>query len=224
MGMEWDDHPIYQSQHLQDYQDVINILDNSNILYKCYCPRKLVKGKPYPGTCRNHSQPAQNRYSLRVLVNNNAIAFEDLIQGEILQNINIESGDFIVVRSDQVFSYNLVAAIDDAQGITHVIRGADLLDTTPKQIYLQKLLGLSSPVYGHIPVAVNADGKKLSKQHGAIDVLNVYTPSQALVKALDFLGQSTESALSQANPATIMQWALENWSLDSIPRVKSIKI
>jgi glutamyl-Q tRNA(Asp) synthetase len=105
-------------------------------------------------------------------VKGDPVIFKDMIQGKIQQDITRDSGDFIVVRSDQVFSYNLVAAIDDAHGITHVIRGADLLDTTPKQVYLQNLLKISTPVYGHIPVAVNKDGKKLSKQHGAIDVLD----------------------------------------------------
>ncbi|NNE38015.1 MAG: tRNA glutamyl-Q(34) synthetase GluQRS, partial [Gammaproteobacteria bacterium] len=130
----------------------------------------------------------------------------------------------IVVRSDQVYSYNLVAAIDDAQGMTHVLRGADLLETTPKQVYLQNILGLSTPTYGHIPVAVNADGKKLSKQHGAVDVLREHTPSQALLRALAFLGQPIENGLSDAPPETIMQSALENWSLELIPKVDSIKI
>jgi glutamyl-Q tRNA(Asp) synthetase len=147
-----------------------------------------------------------------------------MIQGKIQQDITRDSGDFIVVRSDQVFSYNLVAAIDDAHGITHVIRGADLLDTTPKQVYLQNLLKISTPVYGHIPVAVNKDGKKLSKQHGAIDVLDEYTPAQALVRALKFLGQPIDNGLSQAPPDTIIQWALENWSLELIPKLASIQI
>ncbi len=222
--MEWDELPIYQSAHLQLYQEYLQDLHDTDKLYKCYCPRRLVKGRPYPGTCRNQPQTDVDRHSLRVLVKGDPVIFKDMIQGKIQQDITRDSGDFIVVRSDQVFSYNLVAAIDDAHGITHVIRGADLLDTTPKQVYLQNLLKISTPVYGHIPVAVNKDGKKLSKQHGAIDVLDEYTPAQALVRALKFLGQPIDNGLSQAPPDTIIQWALENWSLELIPKLASIQI
>lgn len=222
LHMEWDNQSIYQKNNLPHYQEVIDRLSDLNILYKCHCPRKLIKGKPYPGTCRNENTHQNKNYALRVKVDDNPVFFVDLIQGKVVQDITAHSGDFIVQRSDRLFSYNLATAIDDASGITHVIRGADLLETTPRQIYLQKLLGLKPPIYGHVPIAVNPDGKKLSKQHGAEDVLLHWSPSEVLVKTLQFLGQEIENDLASADTSTIIDWAVENWSLPLVPKVESI--
>jgi len=222
LSLEWDNSSIYQQNNLPCYQEVIERLSELNFLYKCDCPRKLTKGKPYPGTCRDKNTDHNKNYALRVKVDDVPVSFFDLIQGEVVQNIAAHSGDYIVQRSDRLISYNLASAIDDTDGITHVIRGADLLDTTPRQIYLQKLLGLESPVYGHVPVAVNAYGQKLSKQHGAQDVLLHYSPSEVLVKTLQFLGQNIEKDMVLADTRTIIDCALENWSLSRVPKVASI--
>lgn len=222
LNMEWDNSSIYQQNNLPNYQEVIEKLSDLNFLYKCDCPRKLTKGKPYPGTCRDENTHHNKNYALRVKVDDAPVSFIDLIQGEVVQNITTHSGDYIVLRSDRLFSYNLASAIDDSNGITHVIRGADLLETTPRQIYLQKLLGLKIPIYGHVPVAINAYGQKLSKQHGAQDVLLHYSPPEVLVNTLQFLGQNIGKDMVSADTRTIIDWALENWSLARVPKVASI--
>ncbi|MGY8815274.1 MAG: glutamate--tRNA ligase family protein, partial [Gammaproteobacteria bacterium] len=130
-----------------------------------------------------------------------------------------------VCRSDKIIAYNLAAAIDDtSQGITHVVRGADLIDTTPKQIYIQSLLDLIPPHYEHVPVATTPNGKKISKQHGANDVFVDRKPLNVIIDVLDFLGHQVDTGLEKSNINTIMSWALDNWDLTRVPSLESIQI
>ena len=148
------------------------------------------------------------------------LSFEDAIQGIITQDVERAVGDFVVARADGLMAYQLAVVVDDAaQGITEVVRGADLLDSTPRQILLQRLLGLPTPRYAHLPVAVNAQGEKLSKQTLA-QAINRNEPSQELVSALRFLGQEPPPRLARESVTQIWPWAFAHWQRTRIPRLR----
>ena len=157
----------------------------------------------------------------------NSIAFEDTIQGSVTQNLAHDIGDFVLKRADGLFAYQLAVVVDDAaQGVTHVVRGADLLDSTPRQIYLQKLLGFPIPNYAHVPTAVNLQGEKLSKQTIA-EPISTSLAGQQLFSALHYLGQNPplemqNAILDKNHIAEVWHWALENWSLAKIPHQRAI--
>jgi glutamyl-Q tRNA(Asp) synthetase len=146
------------------------------------------------------------------------VAFEDRVQGRTAQNLEREVGDFVLRRADGLFAYQLAVTVDDAwQGVTDVVRGADLLASTPRQIWLQRCLGVPTPRYAHLPVAANAAGEKLSKQTKA-RALDVARAPVELLRALDFLGQCPPHDLAEASVADVWAWAFENWNFQSIPR------
>ena len=221
-GMQHDGAIVFQSQRDDAYHAVLHQLREHKLAYPCACTRREVadsalrgiEGPVYPGTCRHDigSRPAR---AWRVDTRGARIAFDDAVQGRIEQNLETEIGDFVLYRADNLYAYQLAVVVDDAeQGITHVVRGADLLDSTPRQIYLQKLLNLPTPQYLHLPIAVNAAGEKLSKQTRApaIECTNVLP---ALIDALRFLGQQPPALDSV--PA-LWQWTAENWRREKIPR------
>jgi glutamyl-Q tRNA(Asp) synthetase len=147
----------------------------------------------------------------------------DLIQGQYSQNLSRDVGDFIIKRSVGLYAYHLAVAVDDAyQHITHVVRGADLLDSTPRQIYLQQELDLVTPIYAHFPVAVNQSGEKISKQNKAENVMLQNRPANILYQCLEFLGQEPEPVLLQASVDEVLNWGIANWKLSKIPGVASI--
>ena len=155
---------------------------------------------------------------MRVRVNDSVIEFEDALQGPIRQDLAAEAGDFVLLRADGLYAYQLAVVVDDGeQGITDVVRGADLLASTPRQIYLQRLLGLPTPRYLHLPAAVNAAGEKLSKQTLAPPV-DARDPVPALAQVMDFLGQAPPMQLARASLAEFWQWALAHWDARHIPR------
>jgi glutamyl-Q tRNA(Asp) synthetase len=152
------------------------------------------------------------------------VAFTDSIQGLVAHDLERDIGDFVLYRADSVYAYQLAVVVDDAdQGITHVVRGADLLDSTPRQIYLQRLLGYATPYYAHLPVAVNAAGQKLSKQTlaPAVDVKNA---PAALLHALAFLGQAPPVGLARASLADVWRWARDNWNMKRVPRRRAMPV
>jgi glutamyl-Q tRNA(Asp) synthetase len=176
----------------------------------------------YPGTCRNGLAPGKTPRATRVRVDHQLIEFEDLIQGKLGQDLAAEVGDFVLRRADGLYAYQLAVVVDDAeQGITDVVRGADLLDSTPRQIYLQRLLGLPTPRYLHLPAAVNAAGEKLSKQTLAPPV-DARDPVPALAQVMDFLGQAPPAQLGCASLAEFWHWALAHWDAQRIPRRRSL--
>jgi glutamyl-Q tRNA(Asp) synthetase len=193
-GFRWDEPVVWQSQRLERYRETLNRLTAEGLAYPCSCSRHETGGGPYPGTCRNGPRDPARPLSWRVRADD-------------------EEGDFIVLRSDGIFAYQLAVVVDDgAQKITDVVRGADLLDSTPRQLYLQTLLGLSHPRYLHVPVALNEAGEKLSKQNHAppFDRAN---PARELREALRFLGQRD---VNSALPDEIMQEAIRNWNPDAL--------
>jgi len=229
-GMRWDGTVVYQSARSDAYQEALERLRRLGIVYPCACSRREIadsalagiEGLVYPGTCRNGIAAGKTARAWRVITRGAHIVFADALQGPVQQNLETESGDFVLYRADRVFAYQLAVAVDDAaQGITDVVRGADLLDSTPRQIYLQQLLGLPTPHYMHVPAAVNAEGEKLSKQTRAA-AIDARQPLPALLAAIGFLGQQPPDDLARADAATLWQWAIANWRSADIPRRRQL--
>lgn len=226
LGMEWDEEVVFQSRRLEAYQKALDRLEKQNLIYPCTCSRKEISdssiiglgGPIYTGTCLKNPSLSDKACSLRIQTNQNEIQFQDILKGPYTQKLRREIGDFVLRRADGIYAYQLAVVVDDAeQGITHVVRGADLLDSTPRQIFLQRSLGYSTPRYMHLPVVTNATGEKLSKQTNAepIDIANALPQ---LVKALCFLGQKPPAVILEGDIPSFWQWARENWQVNLIPR------
>jgi glutamyl-Q tRNA(Asp) synthetase len=215
-GLEWDGDIAYQSASRDRHLDAIDDLQTRNLAYRCGCSRRDLADEPagalgsiYPGTCRDGSDAADT--AVRLLTNDEPIAFIDELQGPQTQRLASESGDFIILRRDGLIAYNLAVVVDDAdQGVSEVVRGVDLLDSTPRHIYLQRLLGLPTPRYLHIPLAQNKQGEKLSKLTGAA-ALPTDEPRPTIVQALQALGQPAETELAACSVAEIWRWATSHW-------------
>ncbi len=226
LGLHWDGEVLYQSRRHEAYAEALARLQAGGRLYGCACSRREVAeasaaaGRPgvYPGTCRNGVPGGRAPRALRLRVDGETVGFADGIQGRVTVALAETVGDFVVRRADGLFAYHLAVVVDDAaQGVTQVVRGADLLGCTPAQIRLQNLLGLPVPAYAHLPVAVNAAGEKLSKQTGARPV-DTARPGVVLVQALDFLGQDPPAELAAAPAAEVLAWALAHWDPARVPR------
>ncbi len=242
-GFEWDGVVLTQSTRGERYRAVFEQLKTAGALYPCGCTRSELAGAPagidgapvYPGTCRAGLVAGRDARAWRLQLTGE-VAFDDLLQGPQNQNLPRDVGDCILLRADGLFAYQLAVVVDDAdQGIDHVVRGADLIHSTPRQIYLQGLLGLRTPTYAHLPVAVDTAGEKLSKQTRAAPV-DARNPGPALFAALAFLGQNPPPELRRSccRPANreairpeaarrgcadFLAWALAHWQLDKVPRV-----
>lgn len=224
-GLIWDGDVLYQSDRLHSYASSLQILAGKNLLYPCTCNRKKA-GKIYPGFCRDKpleaDTPLAAPFAIRVRVPDQEVKFKDQIQGDQHQRLYHEAGDFILKRKDGLFAYQLAVVVDDAyQQITHVVRGSDLLDSTPRQIYLQQLLHYPSIQYAHHPVITDSEGHKLSKQTFAAP-LDQSAPQRTLIAALAALNLDPPAKLTTSTVESILQWAIANWCLDDIPRRKTI--
>lgn len=217
-GFEWDGAVTFQSDSRAAHEAAVSELIDSGNAYPCSCSRRTLVDAPrgplgiiYPGTCRDGC--AADEYAIRVRTDNQPTRFEDGLQGLQSQQLESESGDFIILRRDGLIAYQLAVVVDDhLQGITDVVRGIDLMDSTPRQIWLQQLLGYATPNYAHIPVAINERGQKLSKSHGAAGVC-LDTLQANLFTALEMLGQAPPESLETASLADIWQWAHANWDI-----------
>ena len=225
-GLMWDGEPVWQSRRIDAYAAALEKLKAAGRVFACGCTRRELADSAiapdgaviYPGTCRQGLAPGREARAWRLSVGDARIGFDDAIQGRIESDLAHDAGDFILLRADGLFAYQLAVVVDDAAaGITHVVRGADLLASTPRQIYLQQCLGAPTPAYAHLPVAVNAAGEKLSKQTRATPV-DAERPGPGLVAALEFLGQRPPAELCRAEPETIWAWARENWQIGKVPR------
>ncbi len=225
-GFEWDGHPVWQSQRADAYAAALERLIAAGEVFACACTRRELADSAiapdgaaiYPGTCRAGLPPGRAARAWRLRVGNARITFDDAIQGRIESDLASEAGDFILRRADGLFAYQLAVVVDDAEaGITHVVRGADLLLSTARQIHLQGCLGVATPAYAHLPVAVNAAGEKLSKQTLAAP-LDPRLPAASVVAALDFLGQAPPVDLAAADLDAVWAWARAHWRLDRVPR------
>jgi len=179
-------------------------------------------GSVYDGRCRKRNKPPQETFAIRLRTAPVETEFDDLVQGHFQQNISNDVGDFVIRRKDKLFAYQLAVVVDDAfQGINTIIRGFDLLDSTSRQIYLQSILGYPTPRYGHVPIIVNEQGEKLSKQRFA-PPLDAKNASQLIHQALQFLGQSPPDSLHKACAAEQLQWAIEHWHIQAVPKLANI--
>ncbi len=225
------DGPVLQQQDRLDvYEIALQTLANQDLTYRCYCSRKALAGYTvYPKHCRlgashfNISHQADSTstlpYAIRLKVPHQTVEFYDAIQGYQADDIARSTGDFILKRRDGTISYQLAVVVDDAaQGVTHVVRGADLLDNTARQIYLGQCLAVQPLHYAHIPLAMNANGQKLSKQNLAAP-LDVKQAPTLLTRALHCLGQPI---LYSQDCTEILSHAIEHWSLDGIPNTMQL--
>jgi len=218
-GLTWDGPVLYQSQRTEHYQAALEQLETAGLVYPCTCSRRYIaqhlsndSGElVYPGICRNGISRTDREPALRLRTDRRPVHLIDGIQGVYQQCLESQVGDFVVRRADGVFAYHLAVVVDDAeQAITQVVRGSDLLSSTPRQIYLQHCLGLPTPRYNHLPVAVDWQGNKLSKQTKALPVDERY-PAVGLFAALEFLNQQPPSELIHSTPSTLINWASEHW-------------
>ena len=218
-GLYWDESVIYQSRRTAAYDEALHKLQAIGSVYPCCCTRREIAdsalhgidGPVYPGTCRNGIPVGREGRAWRVRTDDHLVEFDDALQGRITQRLESEIGDFVVKRADGLFAYQLAVVVDDAfQGITHVVRGADLLHSTARQIYLQRLLGFATPAYMHLPIAVNAQGEKLSKQTLA-PAITTDDVVATLMEVLEFLRQQPPAGLRQGNVEEILKWAVANW-------------
>jgi glutamyl-Q tRNA(Asp) synthetase len=227
-GMQWDGAVLYQSRRGEAYRAALDHLRRDGAIYGCACSRSEIAaaaapgidGPVYPGTCRNGLPARRAARAWRVRTRGARITFEDAVQGTIMQDVEHDVGDFVLHRADGLFAYQLAVVVDDAaQGITDVVRGADLLDSTPRQIWLQRLLQLPTPRYAHVPVAVNAEGEKLSKQTHAAAV-DHRQPAPTLAQALTFLGQKVPADIAWGPLAELWRWARMHWRVPGIPATR----
>ncbi len=222
LGLYWDETVLIQSERLKIYEEILKQLNQQQLLYSCTCSRAWTKGTPYPGTCRNGIKSGNKATALRLRTTAESVSVNDQIQDTFSQTIETDVGDFILRRSDGIIAYHLAVVVDDhLQGITEIVRGSDLLDSTPRQIYLQRLLGYSTPEYSHLPIAANPDGSKISKQNHAPGV-DAWNDATLLCRALEFLGQSPEGALQEARTDEILRWATAHWNPVNVPRQAAI--
>jgi glutamyl-Q tRNA(Asp) synthetase len=223
-GLHWDESIFYQSQHQQDYHIFIEKLWQQHVIYRCVCSRKdlLNYQSIYPQFCRHKIISTRKNYALRVKTTTHTIQFQDQLQGCINHNVGVEEGDFIIRRKDNIVAYQLAVVIDDElQHVNHVIRGLDLLDSTPRQLYLQQLLKLNSPRYLHIPIIIDKAGHKLSKQTLARGVDRT-RPEKTLYFVLQLLKQQPPMELKKASVRNILDWAIVHWEIKSLKSIKEI--
>ncbi len=224
-GFEWQGEIIYQSQRTVRYQQVLEQLISQSLVFPCLCTRKQlakINTSIYPGSCRSRQLPEKNTHALRLLAQDKTIHFSDAVMGEQTQNIKSQCGDIIIKRRDGLFAYQLAVVVDDAeQGINEIVRGADLLGSTARQIYLQQLLCYPTPHYCHLPLVVDASGYKISKSKGAGKV-DLKHKEKLLVNTLQFLGQHPPESLFKSSIAEIWNWAIKHWSIEKVTSNKHI--
>lgn len=223
-GLLWDGEVLYQSRRGEAYRAALEQLRAAGLIYPCACTRRElaasaragVDGLVYPGTCRHGLAPGRTARALRLWVPDADFGFVDTVQGDYRHNLARAVGDFVLQRADGLIAYQLATVVDDAfQGITQVVRGVDLLASTPRQIYLQQCLGLPQPDHTHLPLLVDRHGAKLGKQTGAA-ALDNRRPGDNLRRALEALGLLAPPELDGAPPAELLRWASANWQMDQL--------
>jgi glutamyl-Q tRNA(Asp) synthetase len=218
--LEWDRSVVYQSRRLAAYGEAAERLLAAGWAFRCRCSRSEIRAANegesgrYPGTCRALRVPPGDA-AVRARVEPRRVAFDDGLQGEIATDLAASVGDYVIVRRDALPAYHLAVVLDDAeQGVTTIVRGVDLLDSTAAHVHLQGLLGLATPSYYHLPVVVNAQRQKLSKQTGAT-VVDVRDGGTATL-ALGLLGLALPHELARERPAVLWRWAIEHWRIDAL--------
>ena len=228
-GFEWDGDVYYQSDRIDAHRSIVRQLLANGSAYRCGCSRQDLADCPrgplgiiYPGRCRAGSEAPET--AIRLRTDSRPVDFTDRLQGPQRQHLESDSGDFVILRRDGRIAYQLAVVADDHdQGITEVVRGIDLIESTPRQIFLQHLLGYPTPAYAHIPVAENPAGRKLGKSTGARAIpLDEVRP--ILVAALGALGQAPPVDLADARLDAVWDWAIRHWSIDRLAGRKAVAV
>jgi len=227
LGFEWDGAIVYQSQRHELYRQALQLLRGQGRVFDCNCTRREIlasaphpgeDGPIYPGTCRNGICGNRPESAVRLRVSNENICFYDGVFGMQQQNLETDVGDFILHRVDGLFAYQLAVVVDDIDaGVTQVVRGADLLSSTPRQIYLYQCLDVAVPDYFHLPLVFGENGKKLSKRHGDFGLVTVESGANMLWRALQFLGQLPPKELQLSSSQELLHWGLQNFNPAFIP-------
>lgn len=223
-GLHWDGEVIYQSERLDFYQHTIEQWLDNDLAYYCNCPRReiIAHDGVYPGTCRTRRLRFAPDHAVRVRVDDRPLSFVDRLQGQVSQSLESSCGDFIIRRRDGIVAYQLAVVMDDiAQGVTDIVRGADLLDSTPRQLWLYHLLQQPAPRYLHVPLIMRRDGEKLSKRLGSTP-LEADQAAETLFRALRLLLPAFPAELRRAPVDEQLAWAVEHWCPDSLPATRQI--
>jgi glutamyl-Q tRNA(Asp) synthetase len=218
-GFQWDGPVVRQQDRNSRYQRALEILQGKDLIFACTCSRaQLEDDLAYAGTCRGRLMAPDPRTALRLRIDAGQIQFTDRIQGTYRQDVAAAAGDIILKRRDQLFAYVLAVVVDDAeQGVTHVVRGADLLDNTPRQIHLQRLLGYAQPAYAHVPVLTEADGSKLAKSRRSVK-LSADSPLPQLLSMFSLLGLAPPLSIHSAATSEVWAWAVSQWRAGNVPK------
>jgi glutamyl-Q tRNA(Asp) synthetase len=233
LGFEWDGEPLRQSRRGDVYREALQQLEAAGVVYPCGCSRAEIariasaphgSGEElvYPGTCRTGLAPGREPRALRIVVPDEEISFHDGVQGWYRQNLRRVCGDFVVKRADGLFAYHLATVVDDAaSGVNQLVRGADLLFSTPRQLYLQRLLGYSEPAYCHLPLVTGPCGTKLSKRDSAVSLTAgrdlCREGGKLLAAALQFLGQPLAGLPAAATAKEILALGLLHFAPGAVP-------
>jgi glutamyl-Q tRNA(Asp) synthetase len=220
-GFKWDRQEVFQSQRFDYYQAILEKLNQAGITYLCDCSRRDIQERNsgiYDSYCRNRNIDSQQEHAIRVRFEPQFSYFKDAILGDCCFDKAEDLQDFIIFRRDKQFAYQLAVVADDIeQGVNHVVRGADILDSTPRQNYLYHYLKQQAPIYYHVPLAVDEFGVKLSKRSYATPI-KPKDASKWLVKALRHLGQKVNGNLIGEPPEDVLKWGIENWQVSSVPK------
>jgi glutamyl-Q tRNA(Asp) synthetase len=231
-GLEWDGEVEWQSRRIALYEDALAALRSRGLAYDCGCSRAELQRAAsaplgaeavYPGTCREGLPPGRTPRAIRFRVPAETIAFDDALCGRVEEDVVAVTGDFVIKRADGPFAYQLAVVVDDAaQGVTEVIRGGDLLSSTPRQVALQRALGLPQPAYAHLPLVLAPDGTKLGKRDGvlALPTLDATRVRETLAKALQILGMEVEDG----EPRVMLEQALKGSQVPGAGSRRSIKM
>lgn len=227
LGLFWDGEVVWQSQRTEAYIEAVERLREKGLVFDCVCSRKEIllsaphpgeDGPIYPGTCRTGLRPGRKPRALRIEVSKEQICFCDGVFGQLQQVLSEAVGDFVLRRADGLFAYQLAVVVDDeAEGVNQVVRGADLLSSTPRQIFLHACLGNPVPEYVHLPLVLGSNGKKISKRHGIVRLDSENNAARLIAQALNFLGQPVPGCLQGAPPAELLSWAIQNFDQNRIP-------
>lgn len=223
--LHWDGPVVYQRLRTERYRAAFESLRQEGLLYGCRCSRKELSGRlVYPGTCSKQQIPADaSSVAARMAIDGRPIRFVDCLLGPQAHDLGLLSGDFIVRRRDGIYAYHLATVVDDADAeVTEVVRGSDLLDSTPRQVYLQQMLHLPTPSYAHTPLLLAPDGRKLSKQNAAppVDTLD---PSDTLIRLLGSLHHAPPAGLKGAGAGEILEWAAANWDMTRLRGIQHLR-
>jgi glutamyl-Q tRNA(Asp) synthetase len=224
-GFEWDGEVVRQRDRAGHYAAALRALQARDLTFECSCSRLQLEDEScYPGTCRAGPASLGVPTATRLRIEPGFIQFSDRIQGTYRQDVGRAVGDFILKRRDQVVAYQLAVVIDDAvQGVTHVVRGADLLDVTPRQIYLQRLLDLPLPAYAHVPVLTEPDDTKLAKARRSV-CLDADSPLTQLLTVFGMLGLAPPRALGGAHLGEAWDWAIGQWDVKRVPKRLNVRV